>query len=102
MRRNFDLSTKITEMKKEFLKEKGAWKVTFSLPRKAVNGGNSVVLVGDFNDWDTKGIALEAINHETFETCLGTHGVSMCAGVCKHSVFTLRCNRYAYQGDSQL
>jgi len=57
-------------MKKEFLREKGTWKVTFSLPKKAVNGAREVVLVGDFNDWDVKGIALEAIGAEVYETTL--------------------------------
>lgn len=57
-------------MKKEFLKEKGTWKVTFTLPKKAVNGAKQVVLVGDFNNWDTRGVALEAIGSEVYETSL--------------------------------
>lgn len=38
-------------MKKRFLKTKPVCKVTFELPREAVNGAREVALVGDFNDW---------------------------------------------------
>lgn len=38
---------------KKFLKSKPVCKATFSLPAEAVQGAKKVVLVGDFNDWDT-------------------------------------------------
>ena len=39
---------------KKFLKSKPVCKATFTLPAEAVQGAKKVVLVGDFNDWDTK------------------------------------------------
>ncbi len=52
-------------MKKEYSKTN--CKVTFSLPKVAIAGSESVVLLGDFNDWDRTGIPLKA-NGETFYT----------------------------------
>ena len=40
-------------MKKRFLKSKPVCKVTFDLPCAATASAHKVVLVGDFNDWDT-------------------------------------------------
>ena len=48
-------------LKKQFSKSKSVCKVTFSLPKEAVNGGKKVLLVGDFNKWDiSKGIKMKA------------------------------------------
>ena len=48
-------------LKKQFSKTKGTCKVTFSLPKEAVKGGKKVVLIGDFNDWNTQsGIKMRA------------------------------------------
>lgn len=52
-------------MKKEY--SKTACKVTFSLPKVAVTESTSVVLLGDFNDWDRAGIPLKE-NGETYYT----------------------------------
>ncbi|MEN0049563.1 MAG: DUF4332 domain-containing protein [Bacteroidota bacterium] len=49
-------------MKKEFLSKKGTYKVTFTLPKEAVNGAKEVVILGDFNNWDRKGILLAREN----------------------------------------
>lgn len=38
-------------LKKEYLKNKPTCKVTFSLPKEAVNGGSEVRLLGEFNNW---------------------------------------------------
>ena len=38
---------------KKFLKSKPVCKATFTLPAEAVQGAKKVVLVGDFNGWDT-------------------------------------------------
>ena len=44
---------------KKYSKEKSTCKVTFSLPKEAVQGGKNVVLVGEFNNWNpAEGIAL--------------------------------------------
>lgn len=48
-------------LKKQYSKTKATCKVTFSLPKEAVNGGKKVQIVGDFNDWDAaKGIKMKA------------------------------------------
>lgn len=39
-------------MKKQFLKSKSVCKVTFQLPKEAVEGSKKVALLGDFNNWD--------------------------------------------------
>lgn len=49
-------------MKKEFLAKKGAYKVTFSLPKEALKDCDKVVLLGDFNEWDRKGIPMASEN----------------------------------------
>lgn len=40
-------------MKKTYLKSRPACKVTFELPKAAVDGAAKVAVVGDFNDWRT-------------------------------------------------
>ncbi|MEN0049221.1 MAG: helix-hairpin-helix domain-containing protein [Bacteroidota bacterium] len=49
-------------MKKEFLSKKGTYKVTFALPKEAVNGAKEVVVLGDFNNWDRKGVTMSSKN----------------------------------------
>lgn len=39
-------------IKKQYLKSKPFCKVTFSLPKKAINGGSEVKLLGEFNGWN--------------------------------------------------
>lgn len=41
-----------TGIKKEYLKNKKAVKVTFRLPKIAVQDADNVHIVGDFNDWN--------------------------------------------------
>lgn len=46
---------------KKFSKDKSKCDVTFALPKEAIQGGKEVVLVGEFNNWNTaEGIALVA------------------------------------------
>ncbi len=46
---------------KKFSKDKTKCDVTFTLPKEAIQGGKEVVLVGEFNNWNTaEGIALVA------------------------------------------
>lgn len=48
-------------LKKDYSKTKATCKVTFSLPKDAVNGGKKVQIVGDFNDWQSsKGVKMKA------------------------------------------
>ena len=45
-------------LKKQYLKSKPECKVTFVLSKEIANGAKKVVLVGDFNEWDSKGIKM--------------------------------------------
>lgn len=48
-------------LKKQYLKNKPTCKVTFSLPKEAVNEGSEVRVLGDFNNWDwEQGIPMKA------------------------------------------
>ena len=50
---------------KKFSKDKTKCEVTFTLAREAVNGGNEVLLVGEFNNWNpAEGVALVAKKNE--------------------------------------
>ncbi|MEM9917162.1 MAG: glycoside hydrolase family 13 [Bacteroidota bacterium] len=52
-------------LKKQFLKSKASCKVTFTLPKEAVNGGKEVVVLGEFNNWDVEtGIPMKAAKAE--------------------------------------
>ena len=39
-------------IKRKYLKSKPKCKVTFRVPKEAVNSAKSINLVGDFNNWD--------------------------------------------------
>ena len=45
-------------IKKEYLADKGICRVNFSLPPDTGNSSKTVCIVGDFNDWNQKGIQL--------------------------------------------
>ncbi len=48
-------------LKKQFSKTKPVCKVTFNLPKEAVNGGSKVKVLGEFNDWKPEnGIPMKA------------------------------------------
>lgn len=52
-------------LKKQYLKNKPSCKVTFSLPKEAVNGGSDVRILGDFNNWAwEKGVGMKASKSE--------------------------------------
>ena len=38
-------------IKKQFLKSKDKYKVTWAIDKKVVKGAESITLAGDFNDW---------------------------------------------------
>ena len=57
-------------LKKQFSKTKSTCKVTFTLPKEAVNGGKEVKLLGEFNNWNpVEGVAMKASKTE-FKTVL--------------------------------
>ncbi len=52
-------------LKKQYLKNKPTCKVTFSLPKEAVNGGSEVRLLGEFNNWTwEQGVPMKATKAE--------------------------------------
>ena len=52
-------------LKKQFQSTKPTCKVTFTLPKEAVNGGKEVKLLGEFNNWNpSKGIKMKASKTE--------------------------------------
>lgn len=52
-------------LKKQYLKNKPTCKVTFSLPKEAVNGGSEVRVLGEFNNWTwEQGVPMKATKAE--------------------------------------
>lgn len=51
-------------IKKQYLKSKPVCKVTFSLP---ATEANSVAVVGNFNEWNTKATSLKKLKNGTFK-----------------------------------
>ncbi|MBX2875956.1 MAG: 50S ribosomal protein L27 [Saprospiraceae bacterium] len=52
-------------LKKQYLKNKPTCKVTFSLPKEAVNGGSEVRVLGEFNNWTwEQGVPMKAAKAE--------------------------------------
>ena len=48
-------------LKKQFSKTKPVCKVTFSLPKEAINTANQVMVLGEFNNWDpAQGVPMKA------------------------------------------
>ena len=39
-------------IRKEYLKDANVCRVTFTLPKEAANGSESICIAGDFNNWD--------------------------------------------------
>jgi 1,4-alpha-glucan branching enzyme len=57
-------------IKKTYFKTKSTCKVNFRLPKDVVNEADSVNLVGEFNQWDTKATPLKKLKNGTFSTDL--------------------------------
>jgi 1,4-alpha-glucan branching enzyme len=57
-------------MKKTYTKNRQSCKVTFALPKEAVDGVKTVNVVGDFNNWDKKANPLKKLRIGTFATTL--------------------------------
>lgn len=55
---------------KKYLKSKSVCKVTFSIPKAALSGGNEVRLVGDFNDWKWENGYKMKAQKENFTTAI--------------------------------
>ena len=55
-------------IKKQFLKSKPVCKATFTLPAEAAPEAETVVLVGEFNEWNTKdGVSMKKLKNGTFK-----------------------------------
>ena len=54
-------------IQKKFLKSKPICKVTFILPKEAVESADNVHLVGDFNNWETESMPLKKLKTGTFK-----------------------------------
>lgn len=57
-------------MKKRYIKKGQSCKVTFTLPKEAVNGAKTVNIVGDFNNWDKNATPLKKLRTGIFSTTL--------------------------------
>ena len=51
---------------KKYLKSRPICKVTFKLPKKAVNGAKKVQVVGDFNKWNPKKTVMKKLKDGSF------------------------------------
>ena len=56
-----------TCIKKQYLKSNSLCKVTFRLPKDAVQGARTVTIVGNFNDWDTKKTPMKKLKNGEFK-----------------------------------
>lgn len=57
-------------MKKQYLKNKKACKVTFNLSKDAVKNAKVVHLVGEFNNWDIYATPLKKMKNGSFQVSL--------------------------------
>lgn len=63
-------NTETLHCKKRYLKSRPSCKVTFFLPREAVNGASRVTVVGDFNSWDKEASPLKKGRNGLFSTTI--------------------------------
>lgn len=57
-------------IRKKFLKSKPVCKVKFELPKSEVENGESVFLVGDFNNWDTSSTPMKKLKSGKYTVTL--------------------------------
>lgn len=56
-------------LQKQFLKSKNAVKVTFCLPKEMVKEAKEIMVLGEFNNWDSqKGLPMKVKNGEFLAT----------------------------------
>ena len=53
-------------IQKKYPKNKAVCKVTFKVPKQAAQGGKSIRLVGDFNDWDQNATPMKTSKDGSF------------------------------------
>lgn len=54
-------------IKKQFLKSKDAYKVTWAIDKKTAGTAKKITLVGDFNGWNEHEAAFSALKNGTFK-----------------------------------
>ncbi len=59
-----------TNIKKQYLKSKPLCKVTFKLPKEAVQGAETVTIVGDFNKWNVTQTPMRKLKNGSFTLTL--------------------------------
>ena len=57
-------------IKKQYLKTKAICKVTFRLPKEAVNSAQKVNIVGDFNNWDNNATEMKRLKNNSYTVTL--------------------------------
>ncbi len=57
-------------LKKQYLKSKPVCKVTFRLPKKAVETACAVSIVGDFNNWSTISTPMKKLKSGEFKAII--------------------------------
>lgn len=53
-------------IKKQYLKTRPVCKVTFRVSKEAAQDAQSIILAGDFNDWDTQAIPMNPLKSGEF------------------------------------
>ncbi|MGL1889299.1 MAG: isoamylase early set domain-containing protein [Reichenbachiella sp.] len=54
-------------IKKQFLKTKDLYKVTWTMDKKTANGAGSVFLSGNFNEWSLEANPMEKLKNGSFK-----------------------------------
>jgi 1,4-alpha-glucan branching enzyme len=55
---------------KRYIKKGSVCKVTFRLPKEAVNGIRKVTVVGDFNEWDKEASPMKKLKDGSYSTTI--------------------------------
>jgi 1,4-alpha-glucan branching enzyme len=58
------------KIKRHYLKSKALCKVTFKLPKEAVQGAETVTIVGDFNNWNVTQTPMNKLKNGSFTLTL--------------------------------
>ena len=58
------------KIKRQYLKSKPLCKVTFKLPKEAVEGAETVTIVGDFNNWNVTQTPMKKLKNGSFTLTL--------------------------------
>lgn len=57
-------------IKKQYLKSKDLYKVTWSIDKMVANGAESIALSGDFNDWSLSSNSFKRMKNGSFKLTL--------------------------------